>query len=262
MICALFHYAGKLGLKDRLFSPHQPDPAVFSLREEAVTAYSIPIKLPVKPKAAAERLTAALNKSKKLGCRFFALSPRQRRLIAGSDSRLIDGSLYALAFLPRLLDAHCPNWRYLPLTIPLNSGFMAAAARVLAHQGRFLHLYAPPSPEREQLARLIYAESGLICTLGANWPQEGLFIAPPGQQSAAAPWLWQGWQGTAQLPSGECIPIYWGEALLWATLDDEEYQASQGDFLYRLKYLHRLGQRQGLLPRQGVRSRTDEERTG
>ncbi len=249
MACALYYYAGKLRPRDYLALKIKTEEFCFNLNGVKIPAYIFPLRLPDKPLKALKKLDGALYKGEALGCRYFALPPSLCRLRGNKREGLINGSLFSLALLPLLLDKGNLNWRYLPIIIPLNGSFMAAAARVIASEARFLHLYAPPGKNREELAAQIFKESGLICTLGKNYPPGGLFILPPNCPGLKnSPYTWQSWPRRALLPKGEYIPFYWGEALLWDSLNYKSQARVGGDFFEILSYMRRLAQSRGILP--------------
>lgn len=247
--CALYTWERKASFLDFIPTVDKPQLKSYNLKKAEIETYNFDLHLPQKLGTAYKRLNQAVLKGVELGCKFVALPPAKKQLIHTSLSQqasLIDGTRYLLAFLPHALAKDFPDWQKRPLTLILNSAFMAGAARILAAEGRFLHLYAPQSPQRQQLADSIFGDFGLICTMGEKYHLDSLVLAPPDYPKH--PGYWQNWPSQACLPDGKRLPLPWGEAFLWDSLPFEEYLAYSGNFFSSINRLRGLAVKQEVLP--------------
>jgi len=158
------------------------------------------------------RLERAFRHAERQGCAFFAL-PENFKAPKDIPS-LRDGTIFRLCALPLLLEEDLgKNFRRDLLAIETSDRLMIQAARILARECRRLHILGERNNLNEDLARIIYEESGLICTIGKTCPQNTTLILPPQYHGP-------GWRDFAILPAAkEKIPLPWAEALL---LDNTE----------------------------------------
>lgn len=161
-------------------------------------------------------LRVALN----AGCRTVALSPDTRAAIREAPLFLADGRLFKLSALPRRLDLDCPGWRKDLVSVCADDNFSCLAARLLAPQVGYIHIYGEDQGRRQALCRLLYRESGLIANQAPNPIADSLLIIPPEtpeqlENNGAYPW--NNWPTGAITARDIPIPNHLAEGLLLCT---------------------------------------------
>ena len=204
----------------------------------------------LKKKKNQKKLMESFLLAQENGAFIYGLSPNLLSYIKTKKRFLVDGQKLSLAVLPQIFDSRFPGWRKSLIAVPVNNEFMFNAARILAQEVKWLHLFSADSGTLKKAADLIYTESGLVTSYDYYYPSGAdIVLAPPQHKitSDKPQLIWQSWpRSVIDKNFDELIPLYWGESFILATMDKDKLELFQKQSIIQQtrqlsRYFHNYG---------------------